>query len=84
MKVTVQLPEEMAAYLRAEIACGAAVDEADFLLNAVELYRELKSRHALLRASVQESLEEYERGEFRPLDTDATKAAARRRFSQER
>ena len=83
MTVTLQLPEEIEAYVRAEIARGAAEDETDFLAKAVEMYRELKHRHEDLRAQVQESVAQYERGEVRPLDTEATQREARRRFSQD-
>ena len=84
MTVTLQLPEEMEAFVRAEIAQGAAEDEADFLAKAVEMYRELKNRHEDLRSQVQESIAQYERGEARSLDTEATQKEARRRFSLDR
>jgi Arc/MetJ-type ribon-helix-helix transcriptional regulator len=83
MTVTLQLPEEMEAFVRAEIARGAAEDEADFLTKTVEMYRDLKDRHEDLRAQVQESIAQYERGEARPLDTKATQREARRRFLQD-
>lgn len=83
MTVTLQLPEEMEAFVRAEIARGAAEDEADFLAKTVEMYRELKHRHEDLRVQVQESIAQYERGEARPLDTEATRREARRRLSQD-
>ncbi len=84
MTVTLQLPDEMEAFVRAEVARGAAEDEADFLAKAVEMYRELKLKHEDLRAQVQESIAQYERGEVRPLDTEATQREARRRFTQDR
>ena len=37
MAVTLQLPEEVEAFVRAEVARGAAADEADFLTKAVEM-----------------------------------------------
>ena len=83
MTVTLELPEEMEAFVRAEVARGAAEDEADFLAKAVEMYRELKQRHEDLRSQVQESIAQYERGEARPLDTKATQREARRRLSQD-
>jgi|OpeIllAssembly_1097287.scaffolds.fasta_scaffold1000596_2 Arc/MetJ-type ribon-helix-helix transcriptional regulator len=84
MTVTLQLSEEVEAFVRAEVARGAAADEADFLAKAVAMYRELKVRHADLRDRVHESLAQYERGEVRPLDTEASQMEARRRFSQTR
>lgn len=84
MAVTLQLSEEVEAFVRAEVARGAAAHEADFLAKAVEMYRELKDRQDDLRVRVHESIAQYERGEVRPLDTEATKTEARRRFSQVR
>ena len=84
MSVTLQLSEEVEAFVRAEVARGAAADEADFLAKAVELYRELQARHDELRGRVHESLAQYERGDVGPLDTEATQTEARRRFSQTR
>lgn len=83
MTVTLQLPDEIEAYVRAEIARGAAEDETDFLAKAVEMYRELRHRHEDLRAQVDESVAQYERGEVRPLDTEAAQREARQRFSQD-
>jgi Arc/MetJ-type ribon-helix-helix transcriptional regulator len=83
MTVTLELPEELEAFVRAEIARGEAEDEADFLTKTVEMYRELKHRHEDLRAQVRESMAQYERGEARPLDTQATQREARRRFLQD-
>ena len=84
MSVTLPLSEEVEVFVKAEIARGAATDEADFLAKAVELYRQFKVRHEDLQGRVQESLAQYERGEVRSLDTEATRSEARRRFSQDR
>ena len=83
MTVTLQLPEDVAAYVQAEIARGAARDETDFFAKAVEMYRELRHRHEDLRAQVQEPIAQYERGEVQRLDSEATRREARRRFSQD-
>jgi len=82
MTVTLELSEEVEAFVRGEVAGGAAASEAAFLAKAVEMYRELKVRHKELQVRVHESIGEYERGDLRELDTDATKAEARRRFFQ--
>ncbi len=79
MALTLQLSEEVEAFVRAEVARGAAADEADFLAKALDMYRLLRSKHDELQARVQESIAQYERGETQPLDTEATQAEARRR-----
>jgi Arc/MetJ-type ribon-helix-helix transcriptional regulator len=82
MTVTLQLSDEIEAFVRAEVARGAAADETEFVAKALEMYRDLKLRHDDLRDRVQESIAQYERGDVRPLDTRATQTEARRRFSQ--
>ena len=71
MKMTVNLPSDLQAFIQAEVSEGVATDEAAFLTKAVELYREMKQRHAELRAQVQRSREQADRGEARPLDMDS-------------
>ena len=82
MALTVQLSEEVEAFVRAEVARGAAADETDFFAKSLDMYRQLRNKHLELQARVQESIAQYERGETRPLDTEATRTEARRRFSQ--
>jgi len=82
MAMMIELPADVEAFVRAEVERGTAPNEADFLAKAVELYRELKGKHESLRARVQKSVVQAERGEFAPLDTNATKTEARRRSAQ--
>jgi Arc/MetJ-type ribon-helix-helix transcriptional regulator len=74
MTTTIQLPVEIAAFVRAEVAGGAAANEAEFLRKAIELYRELKLRHQDLRSQLQISMEQADRGEIAPLDMESIKA----------
>ena len=82
MAMTVELPADVEAFVRAEVERGTAPNAADFLTKAVELYRELKGKHESLRERVQKSVAQAERGEFAPLDTNATITEARRRSAQ--
>ena len=84
MPVIFRLPEEIEAFVKEEVSKGAAADEADFLVKAVEMYRDLKTRHDELQAHVRESIAQYERGEVRVLDTGETQAEGRRRLSKGR
>jgi Arc/MetJ-type ribon-helix-helix transcriptional regulator len=81
--MSVEFPDDIEAFVKEEVARGAAADVGDFLAKAVELYRELKSGQDVLRADVHKSIGQAERGEVAPLDTQATKAEARRRFLQQ-
>jgi Arc/MetJ-type ribon-helix-helix transcriptional regulator len=83
MTLTVQLSTDMAGFVQAEVARGAVASETALVTQALELYRELKAKHDDLRSSVKRSIEQAERGEVEPLDTEATKAEARRRTAQQ-
>ncbi|MEX0703155.1 MAG: hypothetical protein WD069_13760 [Planctomycetales bacterium] len=73
-------PPEIQEFVERELERGAHVDEEHLIVAALRVYRELKTRHDALRADVARSLAQAERGEVAPLDTEATKAEARRRF----
>lgn len=75
--IQVELPAEIDAFVRAQIAAGDAADEAALVLKALKLYRELKTNHDQIRTLVQQSLDEADRGHVQPLDTEATKGQAR-------
>ncbi len=77
MSMSVQLPAEIEAFVRSEVADGAAVDEAEFVSKAVQLYREMKERHAELRDHVQMSLQQAGDGGASPHDMSAIIAELR-------
>ena len=83
MAMMIELPADVEAFVRAEVERGTAPNEADFLVRTVELYRELTAKHENLRARVQKSVAQAERGEIAPLDTNATKAEGRRRSTRD-
>jgi len=68
--MTLELPAEIEAFVKAEVAEGAATTESDFVAGALELYRELKARHVDLRSHIQRSLAQARDGEVSPLDMD--------------
>ena len=74
-------PPELEQFVQQELANGDYQTEEELVIDALKVFRELKRRHEQLRADVQRSIEQAERGEVHPLDTDATKAAARRRWA---
>ncbi|MEX2285487.1 MAG: hypothetical protein WD648_00280, partial [Planctomycetaceae bacterium] len=61
---------------RSTAECDFA-SESELLIRSLEVYRELKSRHAQLRSEVQASIASAERGEVTPLDIAELKAALR-------
>lgn len=74
-------PPDLQQFVDHELASGQYRDESEVLIQALRVYREFKTRHESLRQDVGRSLEQAERGETAPLDTEATKAEARRRLA---
>jgi putative addiction module CopG family antidote len=67
------LPPDLQTYVRQKVDSGAFSSEEEFATAAVRLYRDLETRHELLRADVQAALDESKRGESEPLDMEAIK-----------
>ena len=74
MTMTVSIPSELQPFVTAEIQAGRFANEEEFLAKMIELYREIRDRNGLLRARVQRSIEQEQRGELEPLDMSAVKA----------
>lgn len=67
------LPPDLETYVRQKVDSGAFSSEKEFAAAAVRLYRDLETRHELLRADVQAALDESQRGESEPLDMETIK-----------
>ena len=74
-------PPDLQQFMDQELASGEYQDESEVLIRALRVYREFKTRHESLRQDVIRSIEQAERGEVAPMDTEATKAEARRRLA---
>ena len=61
-------PPEIEQFVQEELASGQFTDENALLTAALEVYREVKEKHAELRDRVQESVSQAERGEIEPLN----------------
>lgn len=75
-------PTELQQYIDQKVRSGEFASPDAFAVEAIQLYREMEARHQQLRADLQRSIDQADRGETEPLDTEATKAEARRRFAQ--
>ena len=75
-------PPELEQFVKQELANGTNENEEELVIDALTAFREMKQRHDELRRDVQRSIEQADRGEVAPLDTEATIAEARRRFAQ--
>lgn len=76
-------PPEIRDFVDEELQRGRYADEGELVVAALRAYRELQVRHDALHSEVERSIAQAERGEIAVLDTEATKAEARRRFMQE-
>ena len=77
MNMSVSIPSNLQPFVEQEIASGAVGNETELVSKALELYREMKDRHASLRADVQASLTQAEAGDVSPLDMNVIKETLR-------
>ena len=75
---------ELQHYIDQKVRSGEFASPDAFAVKAIQLYREMESRHQQLRADLQRSIDQADRGETEPLDMDAIKAEARRRYDSQR
>jgi len=76
-------PPNIEQFVRRELVSHEYPSREDLVLDAVRVLRELKTSHERLRDDVRHSIAQAERGEVGPLDTEATKAQARRRLNSQ-
>ena len=76
-------PPELEHFIQQELAAGNFQSETELVNRALEVYRELKLRHDTLRADVERSLAEADRGEATPLDIEEVIARGTGRLAQE-
>lgn len=75
------LPPEIQEFVLTQLATGDYRSEEDLVVEPLRAFRELKLRHQALLDELQDPISQAERGETHPLDTEATKAEARRRLN---
>lgn len=61
-------PPEILKFIEEEMAAGHYEDETALITEALEVFRELKQRHAELSQQIQQSLEEEKAGRVAALD----------------
>lgn len=65
------LHAEILKFIEEEMASVHYEDERALVTEALEVFRELKQRHAELKQQIQQSLEAEREGRVMPLDIDA-------------
>lgn len=83
MIMSVTIPTHLQPFIEEELATGRFADEAEFVASTIELYHDIKTRHADLRADVQRSLAEAERDEVEDLDIEAIIARGEQRLAHD-
>ncbi|MFV1965993.1 MAG: type II toxin-antitoxin system ParD family antitoxin [Pirellulaceae bacterium] len=77
MSMSVSIPSELQPFIEQELAAGKSRDESELVTAALQLYREMNTRHAELRSQIQRSLDQADRGEVSSLDMDSIKGTLR-------
>lgn len=75
-----QYPPELDDFVQAQLATGDYRTEGELLLDALWAFRELKLRHQVLLGDLRQAIAQADGGQLHPLDTEVTKAEARRRL----
>lgn len=80
--MTVQLPVELADFVRGKVESGEYASEQELLINAVQVLRELSRKHEQLRGEIQIGIDQLNRREGRPLDIDKIKSEGMKRLAE--
>lgn len=81
--MTVQITGELQTLIQQEFATGQYGSQDEVLVRAVRLLRERREKLDGLRQEIEPALARLDRGEGIPLDMEAIKAEARRKFAQQ-
>jgi len=68
--MSIDIPAELEAYVQQELATGAYGTREELVRDALSVFRELRERHAALRADVQHAIDQAERGEAYEIDIE--------------
>ena len=82
--MTKTFPTDLRQFIQEELQTGSYADEDAVLTAALEVFREVRQRHTLLRARVQQSLTEAQGGAATPLDVEALKRSLINRVHQQK
>lgn len=77
--MTIELTQDQERLIQSLVATGRYPDDRAVLSQSLKLIQEYESRLSLLRAEIQKGLDS---GDSAPLDMEAIKAEARRRYNE--
>jgi antitoxin ParD1/3/4 len=75
--MTITLSPELESFVKSQIASGAYTSADEVLRNALKLLEEREHKLQLLRADIQEGIDQLDRGEYSTLTMDDIKKLAR-------
>ena len=81
--MTRTFPTELNQFIQDGLQTGGYADEDAVLTAALEVFREVRQRHAELRGRVQESVAQMHAGEATPLDMDKIRQSLTNRLDQQ-
>ena len=73
-------PADVQEYVSQQLASGRFDSESTLATAAIQVIREIEAAEQKFRADLRRSIEQADRGEIEPLDTEQTLAEARRRL----
>lgn len=82
--MTISLRPDLARFVEGKVQAGRYADPSAVIEDALALLRITPRSSDELREMVETAVAEADRGELEPLDTEATKAEARRRLTERR
>ena len=75
-------PPELQEFMKQELEEGRYHSETELLVDALKVFRELKTRHATLQQDVLSAIREADCGETHTLDMEKVIDRARKRFQE--
>jgi len=82
--MTRTFPTDINQFIQDELQTGSYADEDAVLTAALEVFREVRQRHADLRGQVQESLAQAHAGGATPLDINEIRQSLTNRVTQQK
>ena len=73
-------PADVQEYVSQQLASGRFDSESALATAAIQVIREIEAAEQKFREDLRRSIEQADRGEIEPLDTEQTLAEARRRL----
>ena len=76
------LPDDVRQFVDAEVSSGNYGAAEDVVLDALRVFREIRSRHAELSQHIAPSIAQADRGEAQPLNVEELKQRVRARLRE--